>query len=400
MSPSISPRRNLDILLSDASRDLVTAVLETGSTSARLGKVTPAGVTVRPSGDVLVRYTVELVWADATSTQETLVAATGTLIPDGAAVIAGDLEGESIEVGLWRWPQDPALPALTHVAEHDRLRALLSHAGITPTEPLSVRLQSYRPAKRAVFAVTAGPHRLFAKVVPPVTLPGIRTRHELLSAHVPVPQLLASHDDGLVLMPALAGTPGRAALQQGQRMSDAVALEELLERLPTGLTELPGRSDYRSRARHYTAVLGLTAITEDAELHELTVFADAIADAASGDQPVEPVHGDFYENQLLVDSSGTVTGLLDIDTAGPGHRIDDWATLLAHLTVLDTPAARSWGRDILRHAESRFDPRHLRPRVASTVLGLATGPFRTQQANWPERTQQRIALARQWFKPS
>ena len=46
------------------------------------------------------------------------------------------------------------------------------------------------------------------------------------------------------------------------------------------------------------------------------------------------MHGDFYESQLLVDG-GSVAGLLDVDTAGRGARIDDWSTMLAHLVLLE-----------------------------------------------------------------
>jgi hypothetical protein len=34
--------------------------------------------------------------------------------------------------------------------------------------------------------------------------------------------------------------------------------------------------------------------------------------------------------------------------------------------------------------------------VAAAVLGLATGPFRVQQAGWRQHTQARLRLAEQW----
>ncbi len=110
------------------------------------------------------------------------------------------------------------------------------------------------------------------------------------------------------------------------------------------------------------------------------------------------VHGDFYDGQLLC-TDHRVTGLVDVDTAGPGHRIDEWATLLAHLSVLalhGTAPARRYGGRVLAHAEERFARCQLRPRVAAAVLGLATGPFRVQQAGWQRHTQARLRLAEQW----
>jgi hypothetical protein len=112
------------------------------------------------------------------------------------------------------------------------------------------------------------------------------------------------------------------------------------------------------------------------------------------------VHGDFYESQLLVDG-GAVVGLLDVDTAGAGARIDDWATLLAHLAVQEqlqrAPATTAaYAAGLLRDAHLRWSPADLAARVAARLVGLATGPFRVQQAGWRVRTEQRVALAERW----
>ncbi|TLW91874.1 aminoglycoside phosphotransferase family protein [Saccharomonospora piscinae] len=392
-------RCRLDVLLGDPAHDLVDAVLAAAgpARSTTVRTVRPTAVTVRPSGAVLVRYAVEVERTGRGIARETLVAATGSRIPDGAAVVAGEVGGAAIEVGLWRWPHDPALPALAHVLDCGRLRALLRDAGIATTEPITVRLRSYRPARRAVLAITVGADDFFAKVVPRAALPGLRRRHELLADSLPVPRLLAATDDGLALMPALAGVPGRAALRHGDRLPEPAALESLLDRMPPELTSLPSRPSHRDRARHSATVLALTTATDDAGRARMNRLADAVANADAGDHPVVAVHGDFYENQLLL-RHGAVTGLLDVDTAGPGERIDDWATLLAHLAVADGAGARAWTGDVLRHLERRFDPRHLRPRVAAAVLGLATGPFRTQQPGWAQRTAQRVAVAQRWLR--
>jgi hypothetical protein len=34
--------------------------------------------------------------------------------------------------------------------------------------------------------------------------------------------------------------------------------------------------------------------------------------------------------------------------------------------------------------------------VAAVLLGLATGPFRVQQPDWPARTAARLTLAERW----
>ncbi|EIF00361.1 phosphotransferase family protein [Saccharomonospora glauca] len=394
--PTRSRTRDLDLLLGEAARDLVGTVLDAVSDIGEVNSVRPTAVTVRPSGDALVRYAVEFRRRDGTVARETLVAATGSLVPSGAAVVAGEVDGGRVEVGLWRWPHDPLLPALSHVVDGERLRTLLAKAGVSPTAAPTVRVRSYRPRRSAVLTITCGADQLFAKVVPPSELPGLRRRHALLAPHLPVPRPLVTTDDGLVLVPSLPGTPGRTALRREDRLPGPSVLEDLLDRLPHALTTLPSRSNHRRRARHYAEVLALT-VPEVGD--EATALADVIAETDAGEYPVVPVHGDFYEHQLLV-HAGTVTGLLDIDTAGPGERLDDWANFLAHLAITGTPRARDWERDILRHVRDRFDPGHLRPRVASAVLGLATGPFRTQSPEWTVRTRERVALAGRWLSRS
>jgi hypothetical protein len=99
-----------------------------------------------------------------------------------------------------------------------------------------------------------------------------------------------------------------------------------------------------------------------------------------------------------------VTGLLDVDTAGPGDRLDDLACVIGHLSVL----AQVWpqkaatvgelGSRYLSELERQVDPRQLRLRIAAVVLSLATGPHRVQEPGWPQRTAQRMDLVERWLQ--
>ena len=111
-----------------------------------------------------------------------------------------------------------------------------------------------------------------------------------------------------------------------------------------------------------------------------------------------PVHGDFYHGQLLADGS-QITGLLDVDTAGPGERADEWATLIGYLSVLGLShaPARGYCDAVFAHAEHRIEPGALRRRTAAVVLGLATAPFRARLDDWSKHTASRLALARNWL---
>jgi hypothetical protein len=393
----------LALLLGPDARDLLQVAL--GGFGGRLHELRVLTVGVQPSGAAVVQYAAEVERADGRRTREILAATTGSRIPSGAAVLVGNIAGERVEVGLWRWPQDPALPGLARLTDPGRLAATLAAAGLPRAGFSRVRVRAYRPGRRAVFELTGGGPRMFVKVVRPAAVEALRRRHDLLVPHLPTPPVLAATDDGVLVLPALAGTPLRTLLVRGAALPGGPALDALLDRLPAAVMELPfGRryvpGDHLARVRYFADVLGLTAVTAPgsrarARLEEL---ASALAAADPGEHAAVPVHGDFYEAQLLVEG-GAVTGLLDVDTAGRGFRIDEWATLLAHLCVLGAPA-RCYGSALLAHAEHRWPRGQLRPRIAAAVLGLATGPFRVQQPHWEEHTERRLALAERWLESS
>jgi hypothetical protein len=172
----------------------------------------------------------------------------------------------------------------------------------------------------------------------------------------------------------------------------------LLDRLPEDLLAAPPRRDLVAAAEHHAAVIAATV--PDARSRVDDLLGDL--GAARGDAgPVAPVHGDLYEAQVLVDG-GRVSGLLDVDTAGPGLRIDDLANFCAHLSVLalvtDRPRlVRRYGAALLAAAERQVPRPELRRRIAAAVLGLSTGPFRVLEPDWTGRTTRRLDLAREWL---
>jgi len=110
------------------------------------------------------------------------------------------------------------------------------------------------------------------------------------------------------------------------------------------------------------------------------------------------VHGDFHEVQLLV-SGGAVSGVLDLDDAGRGHRVDDLAMLLGRL--------HAYARDEPQHAaeldayvdaalaewEDEVDPVELRRSVCAVCMNHALQPFRSQEPEWPSRCERGIGIA-------
>ena len=98
-------------------------------------------------------------------------------------------------------------------------------------------------------------------------------------------------------------------------------------------------------------------------------------------------------------AGGVITGVLDIDTVGPGRRADDLACLLAHLSTVQrmTPEqAASLARLIniwLPVFDARVDPRELRLRAAAVIISLATGPYRGQEPHWEAETRAMLNAA-------
>jgi hypothetical protein len=391
---------SLQLLLGPPAEELWATVL--GPLGGRLRALRATTVSLQPDGAATVQFSAAVRWADGRETRESLAATTGTRIPEGAAV----LESGTVRVGLWRWPLDPALPGLAWASSAVAVGARLGALGLLAGQP-RLKLRSYRPGRRAVIEVQLPEGRLFLKVVRPAVLDRLVVRHELLAGSVPVPPVLAALPDGVVVLPGLPGTSMRELLSSGAHpLPSPGRLDAVLDALPVsvGAVTAPGRhapADALARVGHHGAVLSAVA----PELRpRLTALATTLADADRGDHELVPVHGDFYEAQLLVDD-GAVVGLLDLDTVGTGHRIDDWATLLAHLVLLEELLPRPgtagrYRRELAAAITPRWPARQLRTRVAAVLVGLATGPFRVQQADWPAATSARLALAEHWARPA
>jgi hypothetical protein len=409
LSPPAPPARrrawppSLRLLLGHEAGPLWNAAL--APAGGQLAALRPTGAALQPGGAATVQYAAEVAWADGRRTRESLAATTGARIPSGATVLEGGSDGDPVTVGVWRWPLDPALPALAWASRAVPAAERLAALGL-PEGPVRLRLRAYRPGRRAVVEVTTAAGPLYLKVVRPSAVARLVERHAVLSGAVPVPPVRASTADGVVVLPGLAGTPMRELIAgDGAGLPGVTTLDALLDALPEAAAHVTavGRSrpgDALGRIGDHASVLAMVAPELAPRLDRLVAV---LRDADPGEHPWVPVHGDFYESQLLLDG-GSVAGLLDVDTVGRGHRIDDWATLLGHLallgTILPAPAtALRYRAELEEAALQRWPAAQLRPRVAAVLLGLATGPFRVLQRDWMARTEARIALAERWAAP-
>jgi hypothetical protein len=94
--------------------------------------------------------------------------------------------------------------------------------------------------------------------------------------------------------------------------------------------------------------------------------------------------------------------VVDVDTLGIGRRSDDLATALGHLSTLTTMSTDQGAiAPYLERMQQAFErvanPVDLRARTAAAVLGLASGPFRVFEPNWPQAVERRVELAERWL---
>ncbi|MCC9195867.1 aminoglycoside phosphotransferase family protein [Arthrobacter sp. zg-Y820] len=310
----------------------------------------------RPGAGISALYRVEAVPRSAAAGHRPLhlqVGATTDLnAADGGATARGTVGGTAVR--LWVHPRDPVLLGLPWATSAEAVARDVFGTD-TDAARAALNLVAYRPLRRAVVRATlerpdgsAGP-TVYLKVPQPHLAAGLRRRLQLAAAAgLPVPPLLdtvAGADTVSGAGPAagvliLGGLPGRTLHRElsaaGTPALDPEALARLLDRLPAAGLALPRRPAWSERIMDYAAGAAV-ALPDGAE--RITRCARAIAAGVrSADPgPVVPTHGDFHGGNLLAGMGNgalRITGMLDVDALGPGHRVDDLACFLGHLWVL------------------------------------------------------------------
>jgi aminoglycoside phosphotransferase (APT) family kinase protein len=387
------------------ARHVLTAAL--GAVGGELEDVKPSYLHYQPGHDVVVRFDGRVRWGGGEPANETLIAATrhdgpppGTL-PVEAVTDAGDV----LAVGVWRWPFDPVLSGLTAAVTPS---AAAEFAAEHAVGRLRLQVVTYRPMQRAVVRATDEDGRVsYLKAVRPADVVELVERHRALgAAGLPVPEILRSDEErGLVLMTALEGPTVRDRIKLGHRiLPGPEQYEELYERLAA--VDLPGARPVLGRvaaASRHGAMLASVLPSQAGRIERLSAQLEpavARAEARSG----QFVHGDLHEAQLVTGrgrwGAATITGVLDLDDAGPGDPLGDRATVIAHLLerVVDSPRDADPNLvGYLRRLRSAFGERvgaaELDIVIAGVLVGLATGPFRVQSRRWQQTTRRRLALA-------
>lgn len=378
-------------LLGAQAVDILDAALS--SAGGATEEVHATQVRYLPSRSVMVQYSAEVSWKPGRSGNETMVAASGLRVPDGPALV----EADGIAVSVWRYPDDPFLPGLPASTDPARVGRFMEQLGVH-ADAVQLKRRAYRPGRRAVIEATTAGVRAFLKVVRPKKVASLQAVHAAMVGHVPIPQSLGwSEELGLVAMQSMPGRTLRRSLDLGAPdLPRPGALLELLDALPHAEATSHTVPDRRSRIRRHTHLLRTV-------LPELTDRLDAAVESMESARAADlvPVHGDFHASQILTRGE-TIVGLVDVDTAGMGQRVDDLGTLLAQIATvaLNSPnraAIAEYGSQLIREFDRTVDPVTLRLATATSVFGFATGPFRVLQSDWVRETERRISLCEQWI---
>jgi hypothetical protein len=321
---------------------------------------------------------------------------------DERAVIFGDGDRE---VAVWLYPHDPDLPGLRRVAGPGPLAALLTEQRVLGApvrgDQVTVEMISYRPRRRAVLKAVVvlpdGPRTLFVKVLREAVFADTVARHDLLRAgRIPAPAVLAATADFVLVLQELPGRPLARAMFDEALPCRAEDLVALLDAMPRTTVGLPRRPPWTDAVATYAEMVEMALPAAGVQLRWLV---NEIRAGLAGVPPgQEPTHGDFHEGQLFV-AGGRISGVLDIDTVGPGRRADDLACLLAHLSTVQrmtSEQAAGLSRLIslwLPTFDARVDPAELRLRAAGVVISLATAPYRGQEPAWEQATMTMINIA-------
>ncbi|MDR1265488.1 MAG: phosphotransferase [Propionibacteriaceae bacterium] len=386
------------LLTTAAAAQLLTAVV---GPSASIKSWCLDHVDADPGRAVTATYRVDVA-SDGRVSRQTIGCTVRTAGLTAADRRAEVVQSGSQQVACWVYPDDPDLPGLRRASDPVALAALLRQVDVAPrlrAANLRLDLIGYRPRRRAVFRARLADRdqTVYLKVLRPSHFEAVVRRHRLLeAAGTPSPRVLATTDDHLLVIAETPGTPLARAVFEPTPPVAGQQLIALLDAMPPTVAQLGRRPPWASAVAHYAGIVQ-TALPELRPV--LDRLGGQIERGLAGRPPGnEPTHGDFYEAQVFV-RAGAVSGLIDIDTIGPGRRVDDLACLVAHLHCIQR-MNQSQSRHIRRLLaawmpafDRRVDPVELRLRAAAVVISLATGPYRGQEPDWRRETTRMITQA-------
>ncbi len=305
-----------------------------------------------------------------------------------------------IAVSGWIHPRDPRLPALARAVD----RAFVQQTWGEGELLTKLTTIAYRPLRRAVLRATfttRGPLRIartiYLKVGRYQAIEALHHSHRLLAGTpVPVPRVLAPRLPGILALEEADGESLSAAIRAHAGADlDPHDFIALLDALPRTVMKLKPKRAWSDSTGRYQQAATLALPHRAGRIEELTGRIDAHLTASDRGESV-PAHGDFYDANILLEG-GKITALLDLDSLGPGHRVDDLACLLGHLAILPTLGEKNDGAEqaLERFAavfERCVDPRALWARSAGVALTLIAGSRGLGPERWLPAAEARLRV--------
>ncbi|MEA2468861.1 MAG: hypothetical protein QOJ57_2987 [Thermoleophilaceae bacterium] len=388
----------------EAAAALAPAVAADGG---RIRSLRPRLVNYWPGDAIRISYDAHVEFSDHAEPLTLVAGATATGTREGEI----EAHAAGMPIDVWRVPDDPRLPGLRHALDRVFVSELLDSLGISSAS-FEIRLMSYSPRSRAMVEVSYAPPNtlvfrpgegvgrasprplLYLKVMRPERAAAVRNTHEVLGATVPIATCSVERDDiGLLGFQPMSGRTLWDELTAGAPVPGADDLLALLERFEGAEIGEAGRAPIRKTVRYNAETLAATVPDRAAVIDR---FLEALGDAP--EQPRVTIHGDFHEMQVLT-AAGRIAALLDMDDAGTGERMDDFAMLLGRLWCFGQTEPDPDGRvaayteSLLRGFSELVDARELRIRMAAVAMNHATGHFRFQHRGWPQLTREAIDRA-------
>jgi aminoglycoside phosphotransferase len=398
--------------------DAFAAALSAHLRHVEIESATPTYVRYKPGMNFLIEYELEtggkrtLVYAKAHGPDAPVKLRNATRKPGVVGALgAAKLVLEELGVVVSFFPNDAKLKELKRLADGDKRRKMLKE--ILPGHPElregELQTLRYKPERRYVAHLSAGSE---AAIVKFYTEPGYRqvrtnaaafTETFKTSGPLRLARLLGCSDEhnavalewlpGLSLATALAA-PG---LQLGAVENVGAALAELHAQDPEELPHLT-RQEEANALLAVVSEVGFTCPHLAGVVHEL---AGELTTRLLREPPVgAPIHGDFYDEQVLI--SGDHVAILDLDRAVRGDPAADLGAFLAHLerdtlhAGLPPERVEALRMHLLEGYGSATPlPERIDLYTAAALLRLAPEPFRHRDPDWPERTAAVLARARE-----
>jgi len=234
---------------------------------------------------------------------------------------------------------------------------------------------------------------VYVKVLPPdvVDAVGLQTmeiRQWLRDAGIPAPEVIAVDcDRGFIATCELTGTPLTVHLETGAPLPDGAQLWALISRLAAVPIDRP--SPAPPLASSFRAAADRLVETGPHLEDQFQQLREKVSEGNTAATWAATIHGDLHGRQLLVDETGCVVGVVDLEDVGVGDLYDDLGRLLAHIAArcVTHPARRVAAEALIRHLlaalSATMDQAVVRRRAAKGMVVLADAARRMPPENRP-----------------